>query len=90
MKLFPWVCEVDDDIYKAYCKWCRCEIKVDVRGIGGIKQHRDTAKHKSIAQKTLSSKQHSTGMRKIHFKQIYHPMLQRFINNQKCLDPIQM
>lgn len=62
MKLYPWVCEVDDDIYKAYCKWCKCEMKVDVRGIGAVKQHKETAKHKSIAHKISSLKQDSTGM----------------------------
>lgn len=61
MKLHPWICGVDDDIFKAYCKWCKCEMKVDVRGIGAVKQHSSTAKHKVIAHK-LSLKQDSTGM----------------------------
>lgn len=84
IKLFPWVCEVDSDLYKAYCKWCKCEIKVDVRGVGGVKQHRNTAKHKSIAAKISSPKQDSTGMREIHFFLNYHTMLRRFINVHKC------
>lgn len=61
MRTHPWVGEVDDDIHKAYCKWCKCEIKVDVRGSGSLKQHKETAKHKSIALKVASSNQNSAG-----------------------------
>lgn len=63
MKQFPWVRAVDDDIYKAQCKWCECEFKVDVRGIGAVKQHRDTAKHKA---KESESNHGSAGMQKSH------------------------
>lgn len=65
MKIYPWVGEVDDDIHKAYCKLCKCEMKVDVRGIGSLKQHKDTAKHRSITFKIASLKQDSTGMHKM-------------------------
>lgn len=81
LKLYPWVGEVDDDINKAYCKRCKCEIRVGVLGIGGLKQHKDTAKHRSKTLKVASSKQDSTGMFKmVKSILIGHKMPRRFFN----------
>lgn len=63
MKTFPWATEADDDVYKAYCTLCKCEIKVDVGSISSLKQHKNTAKHRSITAKIASSKRDSTGIR---------------------------
>lgn len=63
MKLFSWVSEVDDDIHKAYCKVCKCEMKIHVGGVSSLRQHKETAKHKSITSKMVSkSKRDSKGI----------------------------
>lgn len=61
---FPWISEVDDDIHKAYCKLCKRSIKVDVGGVGAVKLHQSTAKHKTLSSKAARdepSNQYSTG-----------------------------
>lgn len=63
LKIYPWVREVDDDVYKAYCTLCKCEIKVDTRGIGSVRQHKDAAKHKS---KAFSAPSDTSGMHKMN------------------------
>lgn len=64
---YRWISEVDDDIYKAYCKLCKRSIKVDVGGVGAVHCHQNTAKHKVLSAKFARAepfKQCSTGMRK--------------------------
>lgn len=65
IKLYPWVCEVNDDIHKAYCRLCKCEIKVGVRGVGSLKQHKEAAKHRILSAKSAASKNNSTGILEI-------------------------
>lgn len=66
--IYPWISEVDDDIYKAHCKLCKRSIKVDVGGVGAVKVHQSTAKHKLLSSKRARDgalNQYSTGMRGI-------------------------
>lgn len=63
---FRWISEVDDDIYKAYCKLCKRAFKIDVGGVGAVNVHQNTAKHKALSFKEArneSFNQYSTGMR---------------------------
>lgn len=51
LQKFPWISEVADDIHKAHCKLCKKAIKVDVGGVGAVRLHQSTAKHKALSSK---------------------------------------
>lgn len=67
LNTYPWISEVDDDIYKAYCKLCKRSVKVDVGGVGAVKLHQSTAKHKALSAKFARDEplnRRSTGMQR--------------------------
>lgn len=71
LNTYPWIREVDDDIYKAYCKLCKRQIKVDVGGVGAVKVHQSTAKHKALSSKAARDEplnRYSTGMARMSEK----------------------
>lgn len=65
LNTYRWIKEVDDDIYKAHCNLCKRTIKIDVGGVGAVKLHQNTAKHKTLSLKMARDeplKQYSTGI----------------------------
>lgn len=53
-KKFAWVESVPNNIHKAYCKYCKEEIKIGIHGGNMLKDHQKTNKHK-IAKQDFTS-----------------------------------
>lgn len=49
-KKFAWVESVPNNIHKAYCKYCKEEVKIGILGETMLKDHQKTKKHITAKQ----------------------------------------